>query len=98
MSEVLEAISLASLGFIFLVIFIVLSAPMGTIFDFLEDSADEAGYGDEVRAHTEGDGGLRWLFGFLFVLFEIAAVIRAYVAANSETYEEFSNDENYYRR
>ena len=84
-----EAIGLATLGFIFLVLFIMLSAPIGDYFGFLEDAADDSGIGEEVRSHTEGNGGLRWLFGFIFVIFEVAAVIRAFTFAHSETYEEY---------
>ena len=85
-----EALGLATLGFIFLVLFIMLSVPISTYFDTLEQAANETGDSvyENVHRHIEGNGGLRWLFGFIFVIFEIAAVVRAFIFSISETYEE----------
>ena len=98
--DIEEAAGFAVAGFIFFVLFLMLSTPFNTTMDIFQNLANDAGIGPQVEQHMTGTAGLRWLFGFIFVIAEIAAIVRITVFAHSEDYEEFDpyEQEKIYRR
>jgi len=79
-------ISLATFGFINLVLFITLSTPVGQIFTMLETEGESQGVNADVTPLIEI---FRTVFGMMFVLSMVGLVIWAFLGAHEQEYEEY---------
>jgi len=82
------SVAIVTFGFINLVLFIVLSSPMGSIFGLVEEQAEEMGIEDDVNPMINI---WRTVFGFTFVASMIGLVVWFFLGAHEEEYEEYSN-------
>jgi len=89
------AVGIATFGFINLVLFIVLSSPMGTIFGMVEEQAEEMGVQGDVNPIINV---WRTVFGFIFVASMIGLIVWFFLGSHEEEYEEFTRNDQWQRR
>ena len=92
------AVAIVTFGFINLILFIVLSTPMGSIFGMVEEQADEMGVADDVNPMIDM---WRTVFGFTFVASMIGLIVWFFLGSHEEEYEEFgrqSQNDQWQRR
>jgi len=80
------SISLGTFAFINLVLFIVLSTPIGDIFNMLETEADNQGVNADVTPIIET---FRTIFGLMFVFSMVGLIIWFFLGSHEEEYEEY---------
>jgi len=78
-------ISLATFAFITLVLFIVLSSPVETIFGLIEDQASDMNITKDVNPLI---ANFRTVFGLTFVFSLVGLIAWALFASHAEEYEE----------
>lgn len=88
MSWARTAVALATFGFVNLILFIVLSSPMGNIFGMVEEQAEEMGVADDVNPMIDM---WRTVFGFTFVASMIGLIVWFFLGSHEEEYEQYSN-------
>jgi len=79
-------ISLATFGFINMVLFIVLSTPVGNLFTMLEEESEAQDVNADVTPIIEM---FRIIFGMMFVLSMVGLVIWAFLGSHEKEYEEY---------
>jgi len=89
MSWARTAVALATFGFINLVLFIVLSSPMNSIFGLVEDQAEEMEIEDDVDPIINV---WRTVFGFVFVASMVGLIVWFFLGSHEEEFEEYTND------
>jgi len=89
------SVAIVTFGFINLVLFIVLSAPIGNIFGLVEDQADEMGISSDVDPIINV---WRTVFGFTFVASMIGLVVWFFLGSHEEEYEEYTLNDKWQRR
>jgi len=94
MSWARTSVAIATFGFINLVLFIVLSSPMGSIFGLVEEQAEEMDIASDVNPMID-----MWqtVFGFTFVASMVGLIVWFFLGSHEEEFDEYSND-NYRRR
>ncbi len=82
------AVGLATFGFINLVLFIVLSSPMNTLFVTITDAANttNATVGAKVYPIIQM---LRTVFGMIFVLSMVGLIVWYFLGTHEEEYEQY---------
>jgi len=93
MSWVKQSISLATLSFIAVVLFIAFSSPFVMLMDVIDNQSsehiDDADDNESVHTHTTN---FRYLFGIIFAFALISYIIAAILISHKEEGEEY-----YYR-
>lgn len=80
------SIYLATFGFINLILFIVLSSPMGMIFDMIDEQSERL----DVQADTvDFIDMFRTIFGLMFVFSMAGLVLWFFLGAHREEYEQY---------
>jgi len=80
------SVGLATFAFINLILFVVLSTPVGTIFDMVEHQANESGVGSDV---TPMINMWRTTFGVVFVLSFIGLLVWFLLGSHEEEGEDY---------
>jgi len=80
------SIGLATFSFINLVLFIVLSTPVGNIFTMVEDQAEDMGVDADVQPLITS---FRTVFGLMFVLSGVGLIVWFFLGSHEEEYEEY---------
>ena len=80
------SVGLATFGFINLILFIILSSPITTIFDLVEEQANESGVGSDVSPMITM---WRTTFGVVFVLSFVGLIIWFLLGTHEEEGEEY---------
>ena len=88
-----QTVTLIVFAFLFFMLFIVLSSPLETIFDTVEDAADENI--ERTNPLTSIFSFLRNVFGIIIVLAMIGIVIAYFVQSHKNEYEEYQYYERY---
>ena len=90
MSWIKQGIAFATLSFITLVIFIVMTQPYDMILDTVQNESDQRFESEMVDDHiTPVLTTLRTLFGILFVLSMVSLFVGIFLASHEEEYEEY---------
>jgi hypothetical protein len=89
------SVAIVTFGFVNLVLFIVLSTPIGNIFGLVEDQADEMGISGDVDPIINM---WRTVFGFTFVASMIGLIVWFFLGSHEEEYEEYSLNDQWQRR
>ena len=84
-----SAIGLISFGFINLVLFIVLSAPFGTLTDLIEEQADSSHLNVQSGNVTLYLNNFKTVFGLSFVLSFAGLIVWFFLGSHKEEYEEY---------
>lgn len=87
MSTVKASVSLGTFAFINLVLFIVLSSPISSIFSMLDDEAENHGVQADTAQLIEN---FRIVFGLIFVLSMVGLIIWFLLGSHEEEFEEYS--------
>lgn len=80
------SISLATFGFINMILFIALSSPVTTIFDMVQDEGENMGVNADV---TPLISIFRTIFGLMFVFSMVGLVMWFFLGSHEEEYEEY---------
>jgi len=80
------SVGLATFGFINMILFITLSAPIGTIFGMVEDEATKMDVDSDV---TPILNNLRTVFGLTFVLSMLGLGVWFFFGSHEKEYEEY---------
>jgi len=80
-----QSVGLITFAFITLVLFLVLSSPITTIFDMVDDEADKMNVSGDV---TPIIGTFRTVFGLMFVLSMIGLGVWFLLGSHREEFEE----------
>jgi len=92
MSWARTSVAIVTFGFINLILFIVLSTPIGNVFGLVEDQADEMGVEDDVNPMITM---WRTVFGFTFVASMIGLIVWFFLGSHEEEFEEYPNQRRY---
>jgi len=87
------SVGLITFAFITLVLFIVLSSPIATIFDMIDDEAEDMNVSADVSPIIST---FRTVFGMMFVLSMIGLGVWFFLGSHEEEYEQ-TVDERYRR-
>jgi len=80
------SVGLATFGFINLLLFIVLSSPVTTIFDMIDQEGQDMGVDSDV---TPLINAFRTVFGLMFIFSMVGLIIWFFLGAHEEEYEEY---------
>lgn len=80
------SVYLATFGFINLILFIVLSSPMGMVFDMIDEQSERL----DVQADTvDFIDMFRTIFGLMFVFSMVGLILWFFLGAHREEYEQY---------